>query len=293
MQLDLLRSFFSIVEHGSLNKAAERLGVSQSTLTRQVHSLEAEAGGRLFERSTSGVALTAAGHALAAGMKPLLANLDRVLDETRKLARGKSAQLRVGYLASAAADYLHPALAALRKSTPNVKVKLVDLSPGEQLAALRAGRIDLALLGSCDATLVREFYVRRLASLPVMVAVSEGHRFSGRPWVNPADLRGELFVGAAEQDMPGYNRWVARLCRRAGFRPRFVEDAESLTHGLAMVVSDGAVSLLPEYTRTTNVPGVFFVPLRDPHAKWELLVAWQRGAMTAPVKAMLEALPKA
>lgn len=292
MHLDLLRSFFAIIAHGSLNKAAERLGVSQSTLTRQVHSLEAEAGGRLFERSTSGVALTAAGHALAAGMKPLLADVDRVLDETRKLARGKSTQLRVGYLVSAAADYLHPALAALRKSAPNVKVKLVDLSPGEQLGALRAGRIDLAVLGSPDAAIAQEFYVRRLAALPVMVAVSEGHRFAGRPWVNTADLRGELFVGAAEQDLPGYNRWVARLCRRAGFRPRFVEDAESLTHGLAMVVSDGAVSLLPEYTRTTNVPGVFFVPLRDPYARWELLVVWQRGAMTTPVKAMLEALPK-
>jgi DNA-binding transcriptional LysR family regulator len=293
VQLDLLRAFFTVVEQGSLNKAAERLGFSQSTLTRQMRALEQEIGGRLFERSTSGVALTSTGHALAEGIRPVLTEFERVLGETRKLARGQSTRLRIGYLMSAAADYLHPALGALRRSHPEVKVKLFDLSPGEQIAGLRRGELDVALIGSAGAFISKEFFVRKLATLPIMVALAESHPLASQPTVRLADLRGQLFVGAKETDVPGHNAWVQRLCRRARFRPRFVDDADSLTHGLALVVTEGAVSLLPEYARKVLVPGVVFRPLRDAGAKWDLLLAWQRGKISEPVRAILDALPAA
>ncbi len=157
VNLDLLRSFFAVAEQGSLNKAAERLRVSQSTLTRQMQALEHEVGGALFVRGPGGAALTATGHALADGMKPLLVDFDRALGEVRKRARGQSTELRVGYLMSAVAEYLNPALAALRKAHPEVKVKLLDLSPGEQISALRRGELDLALIGSAGEFVSREF----------------------------------------------------------------------------------------------------------------------------------------
>lgn len=291
VNLDLLRSFFAIVESGSLNKAAERLRVSQSTLTRQLHSLENDVGGRLFERDTTGVALTATGHALADGLRPVLAKFDAALAEVRTLARGKSKQLRVGYMMSAAADYLHPALAALRRVHPEVKVKLHDLSPGEQLRALRTGEIDVALLGSAGSFLSREFFVRRVAWMPVVVALPETHPLAAETSLRLADLKRESFIGSHETDLPGYNRWVVQACRSAGFRPRFLLDADGLTEGLATVVMEGAVSLLPEYSKRVTVPGVVFRPLRDANAKWELVVAWQRGKVSPPVRVLVEALP--
>lgn len=291
MNLDLLRSFFAIVAQGSLSKAAERLRVSQSTLTRQMQALEHEIGGRLLERSTSGVALTATGHALFDRTKPVLAAFDAAIVEVKRSARGQSAMLRVGYLLSAAPDYLHPALAELRRLHPEVKVKLLDLSPGEQIAALRKGEIDLALIGNAGAFLSREFYVRRLAMLPVLVAMAESHPLAAQATVRLADLRREVFVGAPEADMPGHNRWVAQLCRRAGFRARFVQDADSLSHGLSTIVTENAVALMPDYAKKTPVPGVIFRPLRDTAAKWDLLVAWQRGRASIPVRALLDALP--
>lgn len=291
MNLDLLRSFFAIIEHGSLNKAAERLRVSQSTLTRQMHALEHIIGGRLFERGTTGVALTTIGHALADRIRPLLATFDAAIDEVRTLACGKSAQLRVGYLLSAAADYLHLALAVLRRIHPEVKVKLHDLSPGEQIGALRRGELDLALIGNAGTFLSKEFFIRRLATLPLLVALPETHPLADKPVIQLAELKRELFIGAPERDMPGHNRWIIQLCRRAGFRPRFHDNADSLTQGLATIVMEGAVALLPEYTRQMNVPGVVFRPLRDAAAKWELIVAWQRGKVSQPLRVLIDALP--
>ena len=293
VNLELLRSFFAVVEQGSLNKAAERLRVSQSTLTRQMQSLEQEVGGPLLERSPGGVALTATGHALAEKMRPLLEKFDVALADVRQRARGRSAVLRIGYLMSAAGCYLNPALSAVRKAHPEVKVTMRDLSPGEQIAALREGTIDAGLIGQAGALLTKEFYVKTLAVLPVWVAMSEENPLAKAKTVKVAELKKEVFVGALEADVPGHNRGVSEVCKRAGFRARFVQDAESLTHGMSLVVTEGAVSLLPDYVKRQAVPGVVFRELKDTSAKWELMVAWQRGKASEGLKTLLEALVKA
>lgn len=290
MNMDMLRSFVTIVEEGSLNRAAERLRVAQSTLTRQIQALEQESGGRLLERGPKGVAPTAAGHALCDGARPLLAAHDRLWSEVRAKARGQSALLRIGYLASVVSSYLTPALAVVRREHPEARVSLYDLSPGEQIAGLRNGELDVALLGQEGAGFSREFYTRRIATLAVFAALAETHPLAARRQLRMADLRAELFVGARESDVPGHNRWVAKLCRKAGFRARLLPDSESLAHGLATVVAESAVMLVPEYVRTVHMPGVTYVPVEEPGTVWELQVAWHRGRASAPLQTLIAAL---
>jgi DNA-binding transcriptional LysR family regulator len=292
VNLDLLRSFFAISEFGSLSKAAEQLHVSQSTLTRQVQALEAEIGGQLLERGYSGVGLTAAGHALLAGMQPVVARADIVISEARKVARGQSASLRIGYLMSAAGEYLNPALAALRQSHPETKVRLVDLSPGDQITALRRGELDVVVLGNINAAIAREFFVRRIATLPVVVALPETHPLAAKEDIALADLRHEVFVGANPEDIPGFNSWIIQLCRRARFRPKIVENADGLTHTLSLLVAENAVTLLPGLVTKFRVPGVTFRPLSSPAVKWDLQVAWQRGKIAEPVRELVNSLTK-
>lgn len=291
MNLSLIRSFFAIVEHGSLNRAALQLGVSQSTLTRQMHALEAEVGGRLLERTATGVTLTAAGRTFLDGTRAPVARIEAVINETRGVVRGQRSTLRIGYLASAARVYLNPALAALRRLHPEVKVKLLDLSPGEQISALRHGEVDVALLGYAGALVAREFFVRRLALLPVLVALPDSHPLARSATIALAELRGESFVGAIEADMPGYNDWVTQTCRKARFRPRVAHSADSLAHMLSTVVAEGAVGLLPAYSTQLDAPGVVFRPLRDGAAKVPFNVAWQRGTVPPAVRDFLAALP--
>ena len=292
MNLDYLNSFVAIAESGSLSKTAERFRVSQSTLTRQVQALEQEIGGRLFERSHSGVALTAAGQTLFNRLTPLLEKFEAAVAEARKRARGQSGSLRIGYLMSAAAEYLNPALKDVRAHHPEVKVKLIDMSPGEQIAALRRGELDIGIVGNADASLAREFYVKLIASLPVAVALPEEHSLARHESIALADLRREVFVGAKEEDIPGYNLWVVQLCRRARFRPKFVENADSLTHALSLLVAENAVTFVPALTGRLRAPGVTYRPLDERTARWHLLVAWQRGPMTTPVRALVDALSR-
>src|SRR3954464_1869768 len=143
--LDKLRLFLVVLEEGSLRRAAERLHISQSAITRQLQALEHELGGRILERTSAGVRATSGGHALAGKAGVLLANYDSTMAEVRRLVRGESERLRIGYVASAVQEYLGPALAELRRTYPKAKVKMLDLTPGEQISALRRGEIDLAL----------------------------------------------------------------------------------------------------------------------------------------------------
>jgi DNA-binding transcriptional LysR family regulator len=191
---------------------------------------------------------------------------------------------------SAAGEYLNPALAALRRSHPQTKVQLVDLSPGEQIAALRLGELDMVVLGNINAAIPREFFVRRIATFPVVVGLPESHALADQEEVRLADLRTEMFIGANPDEIPGFNNWLVQVCRRGGFRPRIVENANSIGQTLSLLVTEYAVALLPSLVERFQVPSVTFRPLDGTPVKWDLQVAWQRGKITEPVRELVNLL---
>ena len=286
-----LRSFLTVIEEGSLHRAAMRLNLSQSALSRQMQALEHELGGKLLERSSTGVTLTAGGHALAAKIGTFLANYDAVMLEVRRLLRGESEELRIGYLASAFKEYLEPALKKLHKIHPRTKRKLLDLFPDEQITALRRGEIDIALTQETGDLLSRDFYTRKLAVLKSVVALPSGHPLASRKELNLTDLKNETFVSRADDHVPGIRRRLMQICRSCGkFRPRIINNSGDLSSGLAMVANEDAVALGPAYMRHCAAPGVVIIPVTDAGATWNLSVVWQRGQITQPLRTLLNAL---
>ena len=114
--VEKLRLFLTILEEGSIRRAAERCHIAQSAITRQIQLLEHDLGGRILERTAAGVRPTSGGHALAEKARILLADYDSAIAEVRRLVRGESDRLRIGYLASAMQEYLGPGLVELRRS---------------------------------------------------------------------------------------------------------------------------------------------------------------------------------
>ncbi|HMJ65825.1 MAG TPA: LysR family transcriptional regulator [Candidatus Binatia bacterium] len=290
MNIDFVRSFFVVVKAGSLNRAAEQLHISQSTLTRQIQTLENELGGKVFERSTAGVALTAAGQFLLENMRPVVASFDSIAATAREIAAGRSGTVRVGYLLSATTEFLNPVLATMRRARPDANVALFDLTPAEQIEALRNGKIDIGLIGPSGALLSREFYTRRLTAYPVFVGMAEEHPLAKNDSLRLKDLRNEEILSASEELVPGYDGWITKHCRRAGFRPRFRRGTSSLTEGLSRLVSERVVTIQPQYLTKTAVPGVVFRPLRDDKMQWDMFLVWQRGKVSQIVKLLIDLL---
>src|SRR5712671_2979594 len=219
--IEKLRLFLVVLEEGSLRRAAGRLHISQSAITRQLQLLEHDLGGRVLERTSAGVRPTSGGHALAEKAKTLLANYDSTMAEVRRRVRGESDRLRIGYVASAVQEYLGPALAVLRRAYPKLKVKMLDQTPAEMIIALRRGEIDLALTGHGADLLSRDFYTRKLASVPSLVALPINHRLAPQKQVSISQLKGETFVRGSDDVVPGYTEKIIQLCRKyGGFRPR-------------------------------------------------------------------------
>src|ERR1700741_4933180 len=187
--LEKLRLFLVVLEEGSLRRAADRLRISQSAITRQMQSLELDLGGRVWEGTSAGVRPTNGGHALVERAKTLLADYDSTLAEVRLLNRGESERLRIGYVASAVQEYLGPALAVLRRSYPKLKVKMLDQTPGEMIIALRRGEIDLALAGHGVDLLSRDFYTHKLASVPTLVTLSLDHSLASQKQISISQLK--------------------------------------------------------------------------------------------------------
>lgn len=287
-----LRSFQAVTQEGSLHRAAKRLNVSQSALSRQMQALEHEVGGKLLERTSTGVRLTNGGHTLAAKAGAFLASYDAGMRAVRRVVRGESEQLRIGYVGSLAHDYLNPALAVLRRTHASTKLRLLDISPGEQITALRRGEIDVALTDQAGDLFSLDFFTRRLATVPSVVILSADHSLASRKQVRLADLKDETFVNGHESEMPGYNRRVSQLCRKLGkFRAKFVGQPHSLAEALELVKNDHAVWLMPDFMRHRARRGVSMVPVADPKATWDLFVVWQRGKTAEPLRTLLKALP--
>ena len=291
--LEKIRLFLVVLEEGSLRRAAGRLRISQSALTRQMQSLEHELGGRVLERTSVGVRPTVGGHDLAERAKTLLADYDSTMAEVRRLVRGESERLRIGYIASAVKEYLGPALAVLRRAYPRLKVKMLDQTPGEMIIALRQGKIDLALTLHGIDLLSRDFYARKLATVRSLVALPVSHRFATESQVFLSQLKGETFVQGSDDVVPGYTRRIIRFCRKyGGFRPRLVsiDVAFCLAESLAVAANEDAISIQPAFISHLNVPNVVMVPIADAGATWDLFVIWQRGKIASPLRTLLSEL---
>jgi DNA-binding transcriptional LysR family regulator len=134
--------------------------------------------------------------------------------------------------------------------------------------------------------------VRRIATFPVVVALPDTHALAERDEVPLADLRKEMFIGANPDDIPGFNNWLIQVCRRGGFRPKIVENADSITQTLSLLVAENAVALLPSLVERFHVPSVTFRPLDGAPVTWDLQVAWQRGKITEPVRELVNLLTR-
>ncbi len=287
-----IRSFLTVVEEGNLHRAAARLRMTQSALSRQMQALELELGGRLLERMATGVRPTAGRQALAERMGAVLASYDLAMSDTRRVLRGETDQVRIAYIPCAVQQYLRGPLREVRRSHPETLLKLVNLSPGKQMNALRTGEIDIGITNESGELLAGEFYTRKLAETGSYIAVSEHHRLATQDRVRLSDLKGESFVSWDFQQMPGLNSWVEAYCKKYGnFRPKFHGPEQSFGHAaFELIANENAVHILPGYASHHSPPGVVILPLADPEVTWKILVTWRRGRTGGALKALLFAL---
>lgn len=173
-ELDDLRAFVAVVEAGGFSRAATRLGLAKSIVSRRVARLEASLGGaRLLARTTRGVSPTEAGAAFHARCVRVLAELDEAREEVAGREGGLSGGLRIAAPLSFGIAHLAPALA--RFAAEHSRIAL-DVAYSDRAVDLVGERFDAAVrIGAlADSSLV----ARRLA--PVRLAAVASPAYVGR-----------------------------------------------------------------------------------------------------------------
>ena len=260
MELRQLRYFVAVAEQRHFGRAAELLHMAQPPLSQQIRQLEAELGVTLLTRTTRRVDLTAAGIAYLEKARTILAAVDEAGEEAQRVASGRSGRLRVGCVGSATYSLL-PALARrLREQLPNVDFGFRGevLSP-EQVSSLHDGSLDLALLRRVPD--MSGLDVDRVRVDKLLVAVPDGHRFSGRKRLRVADLAGEDLVVHAGGGRSAMNRLVHELFESAGVEARVVHQVAETSTLVTFVAAGLGVAVVPDPTAALAVPGVVHVAL--------------------------------
>lgn len=272
MELRLVRSFQVLAEQRNFSRAARALHISQPALTKQIRQLEEEIGAPLFERGRHGARLTPLGRLLREESGPLLSHAARVLERSRRAARGEVGELRLGF--GIVTRLLVPRLVSrFRQDHPSVHVSLEDMNSPVMLEALGRGTLDV---GFVRLPVERPFAVLPVAEDRLVLAVPEGRRaaLARRP---SQALRDEPFVELAESRSPSFHDHVLRVCDRLGFRPRVVQSASEFFTMLSLVSAGMGITIVPSGIADTRVEKVAYLNLAVPEARWKVGAVWVPG----------------
>jgi DNA-binding transcriptional LysR family regulator len=264
MELRHLRYFVTVAEELNISRASARLRISQPAVSRQLRDLEEELGVELFRREKPGLKLTAAGETFLAHARDLLRRSSDAMKQMQSFGQRAKETLTVGYIAPVLASILTPALRRFAEQHSDVDVALREMSPGDQVKALREGRIELALLGHPCAEVEREFAVTVLKRIPLQAVLPDNHLLALRKRIALSELEEEKFIGFAEDKFPGRNGAICAACQAAGFTPRIQHKVESLSALLALVASGKGVTLAPAEVSQLAHPQATFIPLAPP-----------------------------
>ena len=145
-ELRHLRTFVVVAEELHFTRAAERLHLTQQSLSNQIRQLEASIGVALFDRTTRKVELTAAGRRLVAHAIPLLKGADRAWEDVAEVGSGEAGQVTLSYSPTVRREMLPLLLAELERRHPRLDVRSAEVWWGH--SALAEGMIEVSITRS-------------------------------------------------------------------------------------------------------------------------------------------------
>ncbi len=238
MELRHLRYFVAVADEGNIGRAATRLRVAQSALSRQLQDLEREIGARLLDRLSRGVRLTEAGRVFAEQARRTLDAADEAVRAARAAVDGEAGTLRVappdfGTRAALAAD----ALARLRALRPRLQVELVAVPWPEHAEHLLARRIDVGfgIAGSGD-DYPAGVHADHVDDEPLAWALlAARHPLAARDSLSLAELADVPMVLSDRAAIPGMHDRILAAVRAGGIEPRVVPAPPSFASVVQLV----------------------------------------------------------
>jgi DNA-binding transcriptional LysR family regulator len=284
-----MRYFLAVAETLHFGRAASKLHMAQPNLSLQIQKIEQALGHALFNRTTRGVTLTAAGAFLAQRAEELQTSFDESLQSAQRIGKGEEGTLSVGFSGSAMYGQLPFVLDHFRRLYPKVHVNLREMYAHEQQPLLLNGAMDVGFIR--DGTPTDGLHMIPLSREPFHAAFPQSHKLAKvQGSLSPQELRDEKFVL--------FNPRIARLafdrtlavCAAAGFNPEIVLEAPQWVTIISLVAAGMGVSVAPASVARLNIPGAVFRPLRS--KAWSSVDLWTESSLRNPATTHLLTIAK-
>lgn len=276
-----MRVFLAVAEELHFGRAAERLHLAQPPVSRIVRQLERDLGTDLFIRSTRSVQLTAAGAALIAPAREILAAADHAKASALAAGRGEVGTVKLAY-AGASTHVLVGVLAReVRRVHPGIEFRLNSQDFAlPALARVLRGDVDISL-GRWDF-MPAGVQSRIIMEENLVMAVPASHRLASKEEVHLAEFAGEPFVVLPPHEGSVLGDRLRRLSLGAGFDPDIVQRAPDSWTAMALVGAEVGCSLtVSSVAENVSDPHVHFLRVLDETLPIYLRMAW-RGTSDNP-----------
>lgn len=227
IELRHLRYFVAVAEELNFRRAAERIHIDQTPLSRTIRDLEDRLGVRLFVRSPRKLHLTPAGLRLLKEVRKLFIRVERTYRAVRETDARFRAPLRIGVADGIAQPKLTQCLVNWRKVAPEIPLELTEMRALELAEALQREELDAGLsfgVPEDDAITQQEAW-----SYPAMALLPLGHELASRPALTLAELLAFPLLSCHSDRLPGLLEQIRTIVQRHTTTPTFAGEARTLS----------------------------------------------------------------
>jgi LysR family transcriptional regulator, benzoate and cis,cis-muconate-responsive activator of ben and cat genes len=269
-----LRYFLAVAEELHFGRAAERLGIAQPALSRQIAVLEEVIGALLFDRVRSKIFLTKAGEVLVPQARDILLRTAEAARSARAAAQGAVGAFAIGFVGSATYSVLPGLVQKFRETHPAVDLTLNAMNNAELRRALIDRGIDVAFArsGLDDGEFASEIVLVE----PLVVVLPQSSPLAQRSTIALADLADDSFILYPRHPRPSFADDIIGLCRTAGFTPMVAQETMDLQTAMALVSVGAGLSIVPASVEQSHRHGVLYANLEGSDATTTLFMVWRR-----------------
>lgn len=281
-----LIQMLAVAEYLNFRHAANALGMSQSSVSERIKSLEDTLGTKLFERHARGVRLTEAGRHFVEQVAVGIEQLNHAVRTVGMIARGGHGRLRIGVHALIPGGFLAEVLGQYHAQYPAVEVEITEGTASEVVSQLRADRLDVAFVAGTPE--FPDCHSTRIWTEPLVVALPANHPLAQRTGVTWADLAGEAFLVRHSGTGPQVHDHI--LMRLAGrwLTPSILRLAVERGSLLSMIAQGYGITIAEEAHTLMRPPGIVFLPVLDEPEPVPFSAVWSPHNRSAVLRNLLD-----
>lgn len=271
MEINKLRAFVDLAETLNFSDTAANLYTSQSTISKQIKSLEKELGQTLFERNNKQVKLSDYGQRILVKAEKIVLLADSISKETENFQDSYKDKIKLGMIPTFANYDIFKQTMDYQKIKPNIWISLQESETNKLPNILEQKNLNLAFIRSMAPEKLN-FEKIIIAQESFTLCLNKQHPLAKQKEITLADLKNEHFIMLAKNSML-YDP-VISLCKEAGFDPQISFISDRMSSIFQMIANNQGVAILM-HPQNKN-PNLTFIPIK-PTATSTLLFIRNKG----------------